>query len=317
MGRINNSVKWLVMNINFLWSNIGLCLIGLAIFALVSDWGSLDKYFFITWGTIGILFGSIVMLISILGCMGVTHQARREGLWTGRRILYLYQLTIIGTCAALFLSISSINNITASLETSLNSMDDPVPATYSYIENALSSKFNEFFDAAMTGCTSPKYVFFWVFVDAHCPNSISMQNCNSCDDYYIIQCQADLNTCESGEMYACAYDICREGVLRAIIKMLKPATTYIVLFTCFSGLLWLLVCTLICFTEKDSMEEMLIKAGTLNAPQKPRNQKISKQEDKALSEALQASIADLEAGKGAKPSRPDPKEQQALERAMA
>lgn len=39
---------------------------------------------------------------------------------------------------------------------------------------------------------------------------------------------------------------------------------FMLAFAVFSVVLMLLVCMLICFTEKDTLEEMLIKTGTIN-----------------------------------------------------
>lgn len=88
MGRINNFTKWLVMNINFLYSSMAIASIGIAIFVLVSDWGSLDPNFFLGWCILVILFGIIVSLIAILGCMGVSLQQKRDGMWFLRPLIY-------------------------------------------------------------------------------------------------------------------------------------------------------------------------------------------------------------------------------------
>lgn len=88
MGRINNFTKWLVMNINFLYSSMAISSIGIAIFVLVSDWGSLDPNFFLGWCILVILFGIIVSLIAILGCMGVSLQQKRDGMWFLRPLIY-------------------------------------------------------------------------------------------------------------------------------------------------------------------------------------------------------------------------------------
>lgn len=83
MGRINNLIKWIVANVNFLYSAMAITAIVLAIFVLVSNWGTLDPGFFLGWGIAIILFSLIVSLMTYMGCLGVSYQVKR----TGKRII--------------------------------------------------------------------------------------------------------------------------------------------------------------------------------------------------------------------------------------
>ena len=80
MCNLNNFVKQTVLNVNFLFFVLAVTLIALSVFVLVSDWGTLDPSFFIGWGIIAILFGSIIILVAILGCLGVQYQRKRTGI---------------------------------------------------------------------------------------------------------------------------------------------------------------------------------------------------------------------------------------------
>ena len=90
MGRINNIMKWILMNVNFLYSAMAVTAIVLAIFVLVSDWGSLDPGFFLGWGIAVILFGVIINMITYLGCLGVSNQLKRTGLFSFTFFILLF-----------------------------------------------------------------------------------------------------------------------------------------------------------------------------------------------------------------------------------
>jgi len=47
----------------------------------------------------------------------------------------------------------------------------------------------------------------------------------------------------------------------------RPAGSYVLAFTVFQVFLMLLSCLLICFTEKDSLQTVLIKTGTIARPE--------------------------------------------------
>jgi hypothetical protein len=57
----------------------GTAFVGLAIFILVSDWGSLDVSFFVGWSVVGILFGTFLFLTSSLAYLGIRYQSRKTG----------------------------------------------------------------------------------------------------------------------------------------------------------------------------------------------------------------------------------------------
>jgi len=79
MGYVNQYVKYIVLNVNFIFFVLAMGLIGLSGFILTSDWGTLDPTFFLGWCIISILFGGIMILVSFLGCLGVTYQSKERG----------------------------------------------------------------------------------------------------------------------------------------------------------------------------------------------------------------------------------------------
>jgi hypothetical protein len=242
MGRINNMIKWVVANVNFLYSAMAVTAIVLAIFVLVSNWGTLDPGFFFGWSIFIILFSVVVTMITYMGCLGVSYQIKRTGitssslrvsynvfflgLWTGRRMLFIFQLGLVGTVIAVFYLTSQLLILTRSLQASFDSVTSATDdATISYdfdvYENAVAKRFNEFYFSSITTCTDSKYAFFWGFIDDHCPAEMSTQNCVKCYDYSITTCPADESTCFSDSIYsseACPYNICRAAVLDYLIS---------------------------------------------------------------------------------------------------
>ena len=71
MGRINDLTRWLVMNINFCFSTIAVFSMGFIIFALTSEWGDLDRGFFLGGGIAALFFWLLLFLISVL--LNLTH----------------------------------------------------------------------------------------------------------------------------------------------------------------------------------------------------------------------------------------------------
>lgn len=79
MGRLNNYVKAAILHSTACFIIVGLSLIALAIVVLASDWGSLDRDFFLGWSILVIFFGFFLMLSSAIGYMGVRFQKKRIG----------------------------------------------------------------------------------------------------------------------------------------------------------------------------------------------------------------------------------------------
>lgn len=79
MGRLNNYIKALILHATTWFSIVGISFIALAIFVLVSDWGSLDEDFFLGWSILIIFFGFFLFLTSMVGYMGVRFQRKRIG----------------------------------------------------------------------------------------------------------------------------------------------------------------------------------------------------------------------------------------------
>ncbi|RYY89201.1 hypothetical protein EON63_01100 [archaeon] len=79
MSRINNIVKFLMINLNIITSFIGLGLFGLAFYFWFADWGDLDKTFFESVGGLVFLFGLSMLFGSCVGCQGISNQTVKFG----------------------------------------------------------------------------------------------------------------------------------------------------------------------------------------------------------------------------------------------
>jgi len=272
------------MNVNFLFGVMAVVAIVLSVVVLVSDWGDLDRAFFIGWCVVIMLFSFLVIMIALLGCMGVTHQTKRDGCWTGRRILALYQLLLAATIIGDIWLVTKLLIATRAMESTRDDLDNGDDVVgYDSFENTLAEKFNEFFFSATLTCTDSKYTFFWSWVNDHCPEEMSQENCMGCDDYSITYCPADENSCYSGDGEenndTCAYELCRTGVLSYLISYFRPMANGILFFTAFQFFLMLLSCMLICFTEQDNVETMLVKSGTIsdNKRQKKKRPEVQRE----------------------------------------
>lgn len=278
MGRINELVKFTIMHVNFVYSFCAIVLMGFSIFVMVGDWGGLDPAFFLGWGMVGLLFGSLILIISVLGCQGVNHQTVRTGFFTGKRILTIYQLCLVGTI------VGDIFLVTILLVTR-NSLDDQLDGIaendgyveYNELERQISDRFNDFFFSATESCTDTKTLTFWSWVDDHCPEAMDTANCQGCDDYSITSCPHDERSCykdiPDGTAPWCPYEMCREGVLNYFTNYISAISIYMLCFTIVQFVLIFLTCMLICYTPRDTMENMLVKAGTIQKAENPEQQR--------------------------------------------
>jgi hypothetical protein len=229
MGHINDVTKWLVMNVNFLFSTIAVFSIGFVIFALSSEWGSLDRGFFLGGGIVALLFWMLVFLISFIGCIGVNRQTKRYGCWTGRRIMALYQLALLLTIIGDVWAVSRLMTYVKSFEEADESLALGTASSllpYDPLEASVADRFNQFFFSATTTCTDAKFVFFWSWVDDHCAGAVTQEACMGCADYSVTMCAADQDTCllgeaAGGDLAACPYELCRRGVLQYLIEYMR------------------------------------------------------------------------------------------------
>lgn len=78
-SRLNNSLKFLLININILFAVFGLVIVAFAFYLYFANWGDLDPGFFIGMGTIILLFGVAMTLTACIGCQGIAKQTKKYG----------------------------------------------------------------------------------------------------------------------------------------------------------------------------------------------------------------------------------------------
>lgn len=119
---------------------------------LASDWGELDPDAYRAWCTYAILNGSVLFLTSIFGCCGIVYQTEREGFWTGRKILGLFQFILIIIFAFSLDFTVDMSDTIDSLEKAEKSLSSATPLEYDKFEKRAASSFNSFYFSGMTEC---------------------------------------------------------------------------------------------------------------------------------------------------------------------
>ena len=92
MSRLNNIILYIVYQVNVFYSLIGLCFLGFGLYLIFADWGTLNPGFFVGAGVITGLFGFIICIISWLGCLGIDHQDKRQGIL--KKVLHILKYQI-------------------------------------------------------------------------------------------------------------------------------------------------------------------------------------------------------------------------------
>lgn len=276
MARLNDFLKFFLINVNIFFTVIGTFFFGFSLYLLFGDFGELDRGFFAGTGLICMFIGLNIIFASCIGCQGLNNQNKRfGGFWTGRKIIFIYEVLLVFTLVAeiFILSISleasgEFKDIYPILEDIQNGADLEVPA-YSGLEHVISEKFNTFFFGATSKCDAALYSFFWSWVDDFCPSDMSQQLCEGCEEYSITLCPADEHTCFStsdGDGAACPYTLCRADILRYFSIRIEPVSYAVMILSFFQVIVVLMNMTVMCFHPRDDLEKILIKSGTISAP---------------------------------------------------
>jgi len=277
-SRVNAWAKFIVTQANFVFSLLSVAVLSGAIYALVADFGDLDKAFFLSYGLLFFFFGLIMMAMSYLGGQGVYYQRKESRFtsWSGPRILGIYQFfLVLGVCFELLWVVVSMDAFKLLRENAdivlANEPGVPTPAMTS-LEAKLASKFNVFFFGAVSICDQIAYNWFWNFVNKRCSKfntNMSQLSCQRCEDYSVTSCAADEKACYEGNSalqdIACPYQACRSGVLEYISFFFKPFVYFGLALFCFQFILVLSNCALICFHRRDTDSEIKAKNGIFAA----------------------------------------------------
>lgn len=251
MARLNNIIKFATLNLSIYVALIGLFLIGFALYVLFAQWGAIESGLFNGIGVSILLFGLCIVIATYIGFQGIVYQKNLDGmkplqhefchchsviphneymcvrdigyvntgLWTGRRILSMYQvfaiLAFIGSIYILLMSTGEVG----SMETARSSVESGSPLPYDYFEATLAEKFNNMFFAATQACKNNQLEWFWRVVGHRCPASMNEDSCRTCIDGRVQQCSANQMACLTQPgVTACPYDICRVGILSFLLE---------------------------------------------------------------------------------------------------
>jgi hypothetical protein len=81
MARLNNTLKFILLNVNVIFAVFGLFIFGFALYLLAGNFGELDPGFFVGIGLVFIFMGLTVMFASCLGCQGAANQNEKFGMF--------------------------------------------------------------------------------------------------------------------------------------------------------------------------------------------------------------------------------------------
>eukprot|EP01039_Chlorochromonas_danica_P006326 gene6325-6977_t len=182
-----------------------------------------------------VLFFLLVAFITAQSGWLQTKRLPRGDCCSGRRI---------NQSALLFLSLALIYCILVCLATvrvgrelssSLRAEDNHLPP----IEKSLARLFDSVFFAAARSCRS-EVDWFWLWVNACCPSSLSSTSCRACPQSAFTFCAADASRCafDGPDSAACPYTLCRSAVLRHASRLCKIGFVVAAVFFLAHLLMW-------------------------------------------------------------------------------
>lgn len=155
-NRLNNIVKFILINVYIILCFIGLFFFGFAFYLWFANWGDLEPGFFVGTGVIVALFGLVISFTSCLGCIGINNQAIKYGFWTGRKIMAIHTAmmiaALVGEIYLLEVSLSATQQYQNVYDQLV--LDSSVQPAYVTFESLISDKFNNFFFGAASRCQS-------------------------------------------------------------------------------------------------------------------------------------------------------------------
>eukprot|EP00903_Cladosiphon_okamuranus_P010475 g9911.t1 len=274
MGKLNSFIKFVVFNVNALLFLGGIGMIVVASLILTADFIKLAKTYMQTRGMVLVFIGIFVAGMSVIGCVGTHRQIQRDRLWSGRRILSLYQCILIAVVVGQGLLQMKLYSIEVSLKEAAANLSNE----HGEFEGRFRDGFNEAYYEQLCSAAAGGESWVWSLAEDLCPGAISRDAC-SCSDildgsglplqcsvaetYSGRDCCPDEDFCDDGLEQACPYAACRPGILDGLLNYITPARKYATFVFVLEGLVLALTCLLICYSPRDSTEDILIKTGTL------------------------------------------------------
>jgi uncharacterized membrane protein len=161
LSTLNDTLRFVVLYINVVFLLIGLLFMAIALYLIFSDWGSLDKDFFVGAGIVVVLLGFVVFLVSVLGFVGVLFNEDYKDFWSRRRIMAVFEVVVVGALIGVIYLLCTSVIAVYSLRNTLDSLDavsvaNVTSVAYTALEQSFSQRFNSFYFAAMGTCGKVK-----------------------------------------------------------------------------------------------------------------------------------------------------------------
>ena len=202
--------------------------------------------------------GCCIFLLTLLGCAGAVRQIERKGLATGRTLLSLYQLTLIGLLVVCVYLTMYWQKALDSLEYSAE--QDGV-GDFDAFEKDISQQFNVNYFSAQCGDKEPSKTWFLKLVDKVCPEAMSSGSCASYCGQNYLDCPSE-SSCDADALSAqCPYALCRLPAIDWLLTKVRPLNNFIQVTTYITACMIFLTCLLICYNPRDDVTEELIKTG--------------------------------------------------------
>lgn len=256
MARLNDLIKFIVMINNFALVVLSIVALVMGVLILTGTFASFDPDMYQTMCIWAIVVGSLIFFLTLLGCAGAVRQVERKGCATGRTLLSVYQLALIGLLVVCVYLVLYWQKAIVSLSyTSSEGGGD-----FDAFEESISSQFNTNYFAAQ--CTSdPKSNWFFKLVDKVCPASMSSDACGDHCGNEWLSCPSEASCDADAQADTCPYMLCRVEAVEWLLIKIEPLYTFILASTYITASMILLTCLLICYNPRDDVTEELIKTG--------------------------------------------------------
>mmetsp|Transcript_3286 Transcript_3286/g.7413 ORF Transcript_3286/g.7413 Transcript_3286/m.7413 type:complete len:337 (+) Transcript_3286:152-1162(+) len=226
-----------------------------------------------------LILSTIVLACMCVGCCGSLRQTIRKGCFSGRKMLCMNQLILIGGFVFSIAQFEWLKNHQQIMKLVIS--DPESHPIYFGFELRFSEYFNKAYFESLCS-EDPSSAFILKYVDNMCPQSMSQSQCalseikkELCDttchavkdkddasDAEWLNCCPSEEECDNGNLAGCPFHRCRVEILKNFYKWAKPMKIAAIFICVFTFILLILSCLLICYQERDAIEE-LVRIGAL------------------------------------------------------
>ncbi|GMI39289.1 hypothetical protein TrCOL_g1825 [Triparma columacea] len=289
MSRLNDTIKFGVLVVNSALLLVSLVAILTGALVLTGNWADFDPETFEATALWACVIGSVLLILTLVGCFGAITQTEREGICSGRRLLSAYQIFLI-VLLILFIRLGIEGKTTIdSMEWTL---DNRGQGEYDKGDMLLADKINNNYFSNLC-LPDPSSAWLIDFVDKSCPSSMQVSRGGKCAcDTTKADCP-DEDGCETAmarwkedkvydkdALALCPYHVCRYQVLAEVIDTVDPILDIIAVAIYIIGAMIFLTCLLICYNPHDDTAAQLIKTGVLVEKRVPKSSPRKQQQQR-------------------------------------